>query len=150
MLKKVLVLGSVIASLLIGGQGGYLKAENTYQELLLNQEKEYKVLLDQAKQQEQRQKDESTKIETEYEERIRSIQSNNDALVARLRNQLSILNQRLSSKTQSSSQSNDSSRETELSERLGEVIEFSNRCSKRADELIIQLEALQEWVNKVK
>ena len=150
MLKKVLVLGSVIASLLIGGQGGYLKAENTYQELLLNQEKEYKVLLDQAKQQEQRQKDESTKIETEYEEKIRSIQSNNDVLVARLRNQLFTLNQRLSSKTQSSSQSNGSSRETELSERLGEVIEFSNRCSKRADELIIQLEALQEWVNKVK
>lgn len=146
MLKKVLVLSSVIASLLIGGQGGYLKAENTYQELLLNQEKEYKVLLDQAKQQEQRQKNESTKIETEYEEKIRNIQSNNDVLVARLRNQLSILNQRLSSKTQSSSQSNGSSRETELSERLGEVIEFSNRCSKRADELIIQLEALQNQV----
>ena len=150
-MKKEVILGLiVIASLFIGGQGGYLKAANTYQEMLLNQEREYKVLLDQAKQQEQRQKDESTKIETKYEERIRSIQSNNDALVARLREQLTTLNKRLSSTSQSTNKSNGSTRETNLSERLGEVIEFSNRCSKRADELIIQLGALQEQVNKIR
>lgn len=147
-MSNYVTLGLAIAGIILGAFLGYYKAETEYQELLLEQAAEYKKTVEEAKRLEQHWKDQATTIENEYQEKINSIQQSNSELVNRLRKQLAEYSSRVSKNSSASSKSNAESRKTRISEELNNLVEFSQRCSKRADELIIQVNALQDWIKK--
>lgn len=101
-----------------------------------------------ARNQEQEWKEIASKKDEEYQQKLSSMQSSNDELVDGLRKQLSELTLRVSSTSKPSSKSNGTSKESQLSARIGELVDFSNRCSKSADQVRIQLETLQSWVKE--
>lgn len=147
-MSNYVTLGLAIAGIILGAFLGYYKAETEYQELLLEQAAEYKKTVEEAKRLEQHWKDQATTIENEYQEKINSIQQSNSELVNRLRKQLAEYSSRVSKNSSASSKPNAKDRKTRISEELNNLVEFSQRCSKRADELIIQVNALQDWIKK--
>lgn len=140
--------GSILLTGLIGGCIGYTLASAHYQNEMLKAYDSYKASVDTARTKEKEWQLLAIKKDEEYQKRISDMQSSNDELVNRLRKQLSELTFRVSTTPQSSSKSHGSPRETNLSKSVGDLVEFSNKCSKRTDELIIQLESLQQWVKE--
>lgn len=147
-MSNYVTLGIAIAGIVLGAFLGYYKAETEYQELLLEQAAEYKKTVEEAKRLEQHWKDQVITIENEYQEKINSIQQSNSELVNRLRKQLAEYSSRVSQNTSTSSKPNAEARSSRVSEEIGNLIKFSERCAKRTDELIIQVQLLQSWINK--
>lgn len=136
------IFGVAIFGYIVGYQLASQKYESTLYHLKAEQtEKVLKI--------EREWQDKTTHVEKEYQEKLRDIQQSNDDTVNRLRQQLNEYARKLSQTAKSSSKPNGRTRESELSERIGDVIEFSNRCAKRADELSIQLQSLQQWIKEV-
>lgn len=142
------LLGSIAITCCVSGYIGYILASNKYQEELLKIASTYKTSVETARTKEKEWQEIAKKKDEEYQEKLNAMQSNNDVLVDGLRKQLSELTLRVSTAPKSSSKSNGSSREHQLSERIGELVDFSNRCSKSADKLRIQLESLQNWIKE--
>ena len=120
-----------------------------YSAILLEKEQAYEHSLQEARTKELDLQHRVDQVAKEYEEELTSIKSSNDVLITRLHNQISTLNKRLSSATQSSTSSNDPSRESRVSEDFNKLIEFSDRCSRRADELITQVVSLQKYIKEL-
>lgn len=133
---------------IISGGIGYLVADHFHQKDLLEIHSKYEESVKKARNQEREWKEIASKKDEEYQQKLNSMQSSNDELVDRLRKQLSELTLRVSSTSKSSSKSNGTSRESQLSARIGELVDFSNRCSKSADQVRAQLETLQSWVKE--
>lgn len=133
---------------LISGGIGYLIADHFHQEELLEIHAMYQTSVKNARSLEKEWRDIASKKDEEYQQKLNSMQSSNDELVNRLRKQLSELTLRVSSAPKSSSKPNESSSESQLSSRVGELVEFSSRCSKTADQLRLQLESLQSWIKE--
>lgn len=126
---------------------GYLVTSNHYQDKLLDDVAVYKEQVNEARAKEREWQQLANKLDEEYKAKITDIQSNNDELITRLRQQL-LSASRVPSNCESSSQSNGISRETRVSEEVSNIVEFSGQCAKRTDELIIQLESLQNWIKR--
>ena len=140
--------GSILLTGLVGGCIGYTLASAHYQSEMLKAYDSYKASVDTARTKEKEWQLLAMKKDEEYQKRISDMQSSNDELVDRLRKQLNDLTLRVSTTPQSSSKPHGSPRETNLSKSVGDLVEFSSKCSKRTDELIIQLESLQQWVKE--
>ena len=88
-------------------------------------------------------------MEEEYLVRIRALEHSRDAVIARLRQQLDEYNKWMSSRTNSSSKPDAETGRTNVPEEIKRLVDFSDKCSRRTDELIIQVNALQDWINKI-
>ncbi len=143
-----IITGSLLLTGLVGGYIGYTLASTHYQGEMLKAYDSYKASVDTARTKEKEWQLLAMKKDEEYQKRISDMQSSNDELVDRLRKQLSELTLRVSTTSQSSSKPHGSSREANLSKSVGDLIEFSSKCSKRTDELIVQLESLQQWIKE--
>lgn len=128
---------------------GYSLTSGHYKDLMLEEAEDYKKQVEKAKAKEEKWKQEANRIDNEYKQKIVSIQSNNDELINRLRKQLQA-SSRMPSNCNSSVQSNGDPRGARVSEEVNNIIEFSGQCAQRADELIIQLDSLQNWIKSVK
>lgn len=140
---KILCLGSILA---ISYFNGYNTASKEWSDLLKKErlkQTEY-VLSIERKWQER-----TNNVEEEYQSKLRSIQQSNDDTVNRLRQQLNSYARKLSKASKSSSESDGRTRESNISEGVADIIGFANKCSKRADELSIQLSSLQSWIKEV-
>lgn len=141
----------LMASVICFGLGfslGHYRTESEYQEILLQQANEYKKNVEEAKKLEQHWKNQAVVLENEYQEKITSIQHSNAELVDRLRKQLDDYSNRMSENSDSSSKSDADNGKARVSKEVNRLIEFSERCSKRADELILQVNALQDWIKR--
>lgn len=143
-----IITGSILLTGLVGGCIGYTLASAHYQSEMLKTYDSYKASVDTARTKEKEWQLLAMKKDEEYQKRISDMQSSNDELVDRLRKQLNELTLRVSTTPQSSSKPHGSSREANLSKSVGDLVEFSSKCSKRTDELIVQLESLQQWVKE--
>lgn len=143
---KPLILASVAIACFISGYVGYAISSIHYLKQLDEINETYRKSVDTARTMEKTWKRIAEKKDDEYQKKLADLKSNNDELVNRLRKQLSELTLRVSSASKSSSKSNGTSRERELSERIGELVDFSSRCSKSADQCRVQLESLQSWI----
>lgn len=128
---------------------GYSLTSSYYKDKMLEEAEIYKLQVEEARAKEEKWKIEANRIDEEYKQKINSIQSNNDELINRLHQQLQS-SSRVSSVCNSTLQSNDNSRGTRVPEEISRIIEFSGKCAKRCDELIIQLDSLQNWIKSVK
>ena len=140
---------AAILFLSIGLLLGYSMTSLHYKNRLLEEAEIYKSQVEEARAKEKEWQAVAYKLDNEYNQKLSSIKSNNDALVARLRQQLNDAS-RVSSACISPSKSNDTPRRAEVSREVNGIIEFANQCSKRTDALIIQLSALQDWIKKAK
>lgn len=78
---------------------GYITAESKYQKILLAQEKTYSDSIQRARDQEQVWRNKTVDVEKNYQEQLHQVQQSNatlDALVVRLRKQLSQTSNRVS------------------------------------------------------
>lgn len=139
---------SVAIACFVSGYVGYTIASSKYQEELLKIASTYKASVEEARTKEKEWQEVARKKDEEYQEKLNNLQSNNDELVDRLRKQLTELTLRVSSTSSTPSKSHGSSGEHQLSERISSLVEFSDRCSKSADKLRIQLESLQNWIKE--
>lgn len=138
----------VIVGLIAGFILGYLLTSNHYQDKMLDEVSVYKSQVNEARAKEREWQQLANQLDNDYKAKIDSIKSSNDELVARLRQQL-LSASRMSSNCQSSVQSNEYSRKTRVPEEVSNIVEFSQQCAKRADELILQLDSLQSWIKKM-
>lgn len=140
---------AMVITFVIGLILGYSLTSNYYQHKMLGEAQIYKEQVAEARTKEREWQQKAYELDNEYKEKINSIQSNNDALVARLRQQLSDAS-RVSSNCQSSSQSNGNSKQARISEEIRNLVDFSHECARDADKLSIQLDSLQNWIIKTK
>lgn len=152
-LKNTLQIGLIVISCgaiyFAGYSSGSSSTEAKYQEKIIEQLMEERRLIQENRTKEEEWRQESRRREIEYQNRIASIRSSNDAVVKRLRKQLDAYADRLSSNSDSSSKLNAEDRRANLSEEIKRLVDFSDKCARRADELIVQVNALQEWINKI-
>lgn len=131
---------------------GYLSGssaiETEYQEKIIEQLMKERALIQENKVKEQRWRDETRALEEEYQKKIADIEHTNGAVLDRLRKQLDEQRIKLSYSTSTSNKFNERTREAQISERIKHLAEFSERCARRADQLIIQVEGLQSWIKK--
>lgn len=134
--------GVAIFGYIVGYQLAFQKYESALYHLKAEQtEKVLKI--------EREWQDKTTHVEKEYQEKLKDIQQSNDDTVNRLRQQLNEYARKLSQTSKSSSKPNGRTRESNISEGVADIIGFANKCSKRADELSIQLSSLQSWIKEV-
>lgn len=139
-ISKYLISGSI--GMVIG-----LGIASYYYDLKMDKiTKEYVISIEQARSKEKEWMQVANEIENTYKDKLTAVNRDNTELVNGLRKQLSEYSQRVSSTSTTSSKSDDSARRTEVAERLGDLVEFSSKCSKRVDQLIIQVNSLQEFI----
>ena len=129
------------------GSGWYLE-HNRYVNREIELKLEYAQAVQNARTKEQEWLKKSNEQEEQYKNNLASIQRDNDLLVAGLRKQLTEYAQRVSSASTTSTKPNGGTRESRVADKLGEVIEYSSRCAKRTDELIVQVKALQQFIKE--
>ena len=135
----------VIISLVIGFFLGYGYMADTHTEIMNQKESEYVVPIELARNFERQWQNKAQEIEDEYQKELIAIKQSNDLIVDRLRIQLDSYDKRLSSCTKSSNRTNGSTGTTSVSTEVKNLINFSEQCAKRADELILQVNGLQKW-----
>lgn len=131
---------------------GYITAESKYQKILLAQEKAYSDSIQRARDQEQVWRNKTVDVEKNYQEQLHQVQQSNatlDALVVRLRKQLSQTSNRVSTTPLPTNHTHESPRRARVPGEIDKLIVFSDRCAKRSDELILQVQGLQKWINEV-
>lgn len=134
---------------LLGCTLSYFTTAHYYDKKLAEIDAQYRESVQQARAKENEWKELAKQAEVKYQEELSKVTSDANAnadLVSRLRKQLSSVTCRMPSTTESSSKSHGSSRESQLSGRIADLVEFSGRCSKQADQLTLQLKNLQSWV----
>lgn len=142
----ILVLCGTVFS--IGYSAGSSSTQAEYQEKILEQLMKERALIQANRAKEKKWEDEAKKIELEHMERIKALEHSRDAVIARLRQQLDAYDSKLSSNSLTSSDSDAETRETNVSTRIKQLVDFSDRCARRTDELIVQVNSLQNWINK--
>lgn len=144
--KLLLLVPVAIILFSVGYFLGSYKTESEYQQKLLEQSVQYRESVKEARKQEQKWREYSYQVENDYQKKLSDIERSNAQLVSQLRKQLREYSSRMPKNTGTTSSSHDETRESRVSEELDRLIEFSERCSKRTDELIIQLSSLQDWI----
>lgn len=129
---------------------GFGLTSSHYKDELLDQANAYKKSVQEAREQEQVWRSKANEIEREYQARIDDIKLSNAAVLNRLYKQLNEATSRVSSDSRASLSSHGQTREANVSKEIKKLVDFSNQCARRADELIIQVNSLQEWNKKVK
>lgn len=143
---------TVILSVVTFGVGfflGYKLMQNRHIELVIEKEYEYQVSIEKAREQERIWQIKAQELENEYQNQIDLIKQSNDDVINRLRNQLDRYAERLSSCTKSSDGSDGTTGTTSVSKEVKRLVNFSEQCARRADELIIQVNGLQQWYKEI-
>lgn len=112
-------------------------------------ESKYLESIKQARNQELVWQKKAQEVEAAYVEQKKLSEAdaaNNAIVVNRLREQVASYSTRVSQRSSSSSCSDVEARTAKLAKRVLDLTEFGKRCSKRADELIIQVEGLQSFI----
>lgn len=142
----------LVASLgILGGfiLGSSLTA-NHYQDKLDEIHAEYRASVEQARRKEDEWKKASENISQEYQKKLLDIDRDHSELVGRLQHKLNEYSSRMSKCPASSSRTNGSSSRTNVAKELGDLVEFSRKCSKRADEMTLQIQGLQKYYKSIK
>ena len=136
-----LVIGySVIATLVVFDLKDQLKEiQNTYVQSLKD-----------ARAKEQEWRDKAYAIEEKYQQDLQSIKSSNDAVVNKLRKQLSEASTRVPSTCKTTNKSDGSTGESRVSKEITSLIEFSEHCARRLDESLVLNKALQDWIKNAR
>ena len=106
----------------------------------------YVQSLKDARAKEQEWRDKAYAIEEKYQQDLQSVKSSNDAVVNKLRKQLSKTSTRVPSTCKTPSKSDGSTGESRVSKELTSLIEFSEHCARRLDETLVLNRALQNWI----
>lgn len=149
-LSECLLIG--VCAFLLGAVSFGGAVAHYYDQKLAEIDAQYRESVQQARTKENEWKELAKQTEAKYQEELAKVTSDANAnadLVTRLRKQLSSVTCRVPSTTKSSSKSNDSTADSQLSGRIADLVEFSGRCSKQADELALQLKNLQAWLNQL-
>ena len=136
-----LLLGGLIVGFFLGY--GYMADEHN--EIMVSKEKEYLTSLEEARNKERQWQNKAQEIENEYQKNLIAIRQSNDITVDRLRSQLDSYSKRLSSCSKSSNRTNGSTGTTSVPREIKNLVNFSEQCARRADELILQVNGLQKW-----
>ena len=131
-----------------GSQHGEAKTIAIYDKKLLAISQEYSKSVEQARSTELYWKSQADAIEKSYKKKLADNIHSNDAIINRLQHKLDEASKRLSSNSNTPSKLNDSSRGSKVSEGVGRIVKFADRCARRHDDLVIQVESLQQWINK--
>lgn len=135
-----------VLPLVLGLLLGWSLTDSYYSHQLLDQADAYKASIEAVRTKEREWRQKANESEIKYQQELEEVKHSNSAELNRLRKQLN--SYRMSSNTNSSGKFNDSSRESRVSEEFTKLAEFSDRCSRRADELIIQVRNLQSWIKE--
>lgn len=118
-----------------------------YKDMLLDQARAYKASIEAVRAKELEWRNKANEAEEHYTKELEAVRATDSAELDRLRKQLASTS-RVPGNCTSASQSDDPNRRAKVSERIEALAEFSDRCARRTDELIIQLRNLQKWVRE--
>lgn len=136
-----------LIALFVGIYLGYGAADNHYKGLLLEQSEAYKASIQAVRTKEQEWRRKAYEAEEQYQKDLEAVRLDTSHELDRLRKQLAEAH-RVSSAYASTSQPDGEDRRPNVPKRIEELAEFSERCARRADELIVQVRSLQDWINK--
>lgn len=134
-----------ILGIILGFFLGYGYMSDVHHDIMVEKEAEYLDSVEKARQLERSWQTKAKQIEDDYQKALADIQQSNDDVINRLRNQLDSYSKRLSSCSATPNRIKDYSREARVSTEVKNLIDFSEQCARRADELIIQVNGLQQW-----
>ena len=137
------------ASLMAGFALGYSLAASNYKDDLLSVAQDYEKTVQASRIKEQEWRERADQLESEYQHKLNAIRTSNDAALNELRQQLAKASYRVSKDHNTTSKSDAEAREARVSKEIQALAEFSDRCSRRTDELILQVKGLQDWITEV-
>lgn len=135
----------LLGGLVVGFFLGYGYMANTHTEIMNQKESEYLASIEQARNLERQWQKKAQEMENEYQKELINLKQSNNLIVDRLRIQLDSYDKRLSSCSKTSNRTDGSTGTTSVSTEVKNLINFSEQCAKRADELILQVNGLQKW-----
>lgn len=126
---------------------GFYATSDYYKGKMLKEAEAYKASVEAARTREAEWRKKADEQELQYQRDLESVRTSNDAELDRLRKQLrKQASRRMSAAPKSSSKHHAEAGEAKLAAAVSDLAEYSDRCSRRADELIVQVNALQAWI----
>ena len=119
-----------------------------YEEKLVNIHNKYVESIQEARTKEEEWRAKANELEDKYQKELDAVKHSNDAVIDKLRKQLSTSSSRMSQTCKSSPKSDDSARRAKVSTELTRLIEFSEHCARRLDESLVLNRALQNWIKE--
>lgn len=142
----------LVASL--GILGGFILGQSLtahhYEKQLEEIHVQYRASVEQARKKEEEWKKASDDLAKEYQDKLNAVDRDNSELVGRLQHKLKEYSSRMSKCPASSSRTDGSSSRASVAKELGELVEFSRKCSKRADEMTLQIQGLQKYYKSIR
>ena len=132
----------------LGGYLGSTHEKSIYEDELRQIHTQYVESIQEARAKENEWREKADALELKYQKELEAVKSSNTDVIDKLRKQLSNSSSRMPQTCQSTSKSNDSARRARVSEELTNLINFSERCSKRLDESLVLNKALQTWIKE--
>lgn len=119
-----------------------------YEEKLTEIHNKYVESIQEARAKEEEWRVKADELEQKYQKEMEAVKYSNDAVVDKLRKQLSDSSSRVPKACKPTTKSDDSSRRARVSKELTSLIEFSEQCSRRLDESLVLNRALQNWIKE--
>ena len=119
-----------------------------YEEKLAEIHNKYVESIQEARAKEEEWRVKADELEQKYQKEVEAVKYSNDAVINKLRKQLSSSSSRVPKTCKSSSKPDDSARRAKVSTELTKLIEFSEHCSRRLDESLVLNRALQNWIRE--
>ena len=145
---------SAVLIISIGLLGGFILGQSLtahhYERQIEEINAQYKASVEQARKKEDEWKKASEDLAKEYQDKLNAIDRDNSELVGRLQLKLNDYSSRMSKCSTSSGRTNGSSSRTSVAKELGDLIEFSRKCAKQADELTLKVQGFQKYYNNMK
>ena len=121
-----------------------------YEEKLTEIHNKYVESIQEARAKEEEWRVKADELEQKYQKEMEAVKYSNDAVIDKLRKQLSDSSSRVPKACKPTTKSDDSSRRARVSKELTSLIEFSEHCSRRLDESLVLNKALQDWIKNAK
>lgn len=121
-----------------------------YEEKLTEIHNKYVESIQEARAKEEEWRVKADELEQKYQKEMEAIKYSNDAVIDKLRKQLSDSSSRVPKACKPTTKSDDSSRRARVSKELTSLIEFSEQCSRRLDESLVLNKALQDWIKNAR
>lgn len=119
-----------------------------YEEKLTEIHNKYVESIQEARAKEEEWRVKADELEQKYQKEMEAVKYSNDAVVDKLRKQLSDSSSRVPKACKPTSKPDDPARRARVSKELTSLIEFSEQCSRRLDESLVLNRALQNWIKE--
>ena len=121
-----------------------------YEEKLTEIHNKYVESIQEARAKEEEWRVKADELEQKYQKEMEAVKYSNDAVIDKLRKQLSDSSSRVPKACKPTTKSDDSSRRARVSKELTSLIEFSEHCARRLDESLVLNKALQDWIKNAR